>query len=186
MTFHPLTVADVEFCVWGDDAFLQGGQCYYRLKSRARRETACKRQLLINDAEHTSSIGVHDDQAAVPVAQSRKSRLAHGGIVADRVVFRRRFAERAETIAGVTSQMAPVASATGCRSGCVSSCFLAVWSLEAEGFLGEDRAREGAVEDGVREFSATPERVFIPNRKKAATARMASLLRKVVIMTSLV
>jgi len=61
-----------------------------------------------------------------------------------------------------------------------------VWSLEVEGFLREDRAREDAVEDGVWESSATPERVFIPNRKKAATARMANLLRKVVIRTSLV
>ena len=43
-----------------------------------------------------------------------------------------------------------------------------------------------AVEGGVRESSATPERVFIPNRKKAATARMAILLHKVMIMTSLV
>jgi hypothetical protein len=61
-----------------------------------------------------------------------------------------------------------------------------VWSLEAEGFLREDRAREDAVEDGVREFSATPERVFIPNRKTVATASMANLLHKVVIRTSLV
>jgi hypothetical protein len=61
-----------------------------------------------------------------------------------------------------------------------------VWSLEAEGFLREDRAREDAVEDGVWEFTAAPERVFIANRKKAATARMANLLCKVVIRTSLV
>jgi hypothetical protein len=61
-----------------------------------------------------------------------------------------------------------------------------VWSLEAEGFLREDRAREDAVEGGVWEFSATPERVFIPNRNKVATASMASLLHKVIIRTSLV
>jgi len=115
---HPLTVADVEFCVWGDDAFLQGGQCHYRLESRARCETAGKRQLLINDTEHTSSIRVHDDQAAVPVAQSRQSGLAHGGIVADGVVFRRRLAEGAETVASVAAQPAPTASSTDCYSAC--------------------------------------------------------------------
>lgn len=58
--------------------------------------------------------------------------------------------------------------------------------MEAEGFLREERAREDAVEGGVRESNATPKRVFIPNRKKVATARMASLLRKVVFMTSLI
>ena len=58
--------------------------------------------------------------------------------------------------------------------------------MEAEGFLREDRAREDAVVVGVWEFSATPERIFDTNRKKAATARMANLLRKVMIKTSLV
>ena len=52
--------------------------------------------------------------------------------------------------------------------------------------LSEERAREDAVEDGVCESSATPERVFITKSKKAATARMASLLHKVLIETSLV
>ena len=66
------------------------------------------------------------------------------------------------------------------------SCFLAVWSLEAEGFLREERAREDAAEGGVRESSAIPDRVLIPNKKNAATARMASLLLKVMIETSLV
>jgi hypothetical protein len=61
-----------------------------------------------------------------------------------------------------------------------------VWGLEVGGFLREERVREGAVEDGVLEFTAAPERVFIPNKKKVAMARMASLLHKVLIMTSLV
>ena len=58
--------------------------------------------------------------------------------------------------------------------------------MEAEGFLREDRAREDALEVGVGEFGATPERVFIANSRKVATARMAILLHKVVIRTSVV
>ena len=58
--------------------------------------------------------------------------------------------------------------------------------MEVEGCLREECACEDAVEGGVRESSATPERVFIAKKKKVATARMASLLHKVLIRTSLV
>ena len=58
--------------------------------------------------------------------------------------------------------------------------------MEVEGCLREERACEDAVEGGVPESSAAPERGFIPNKKKAATARMANLLYKVMIKTSLV
>jgi hypothetical protein len=58
--------------------------------------------------------------------------------------------------------------------------------LEVEGCLRGECAREDAVVGGVRESSAAPELVFIPKKKKVATARMTSLLYKVISRTSLI
>ena len=65
---------------------------------------------------------------------------------------------------------------------CALLCFLATGGFAVEEFLGE----EGAVEGCVVGSCAFPEQVSVPSKQKTAMARMASLLHKVVIKTSLV
>ena len=58
--------------------------------------------------------------------------------------------------------------------------------MEVAGCLREECAREDALLVDVPESSAAPERVLMATRKTVATARMAILLHKVMIRTSLV